>query len=145
MLIQTQEKARNTLKVCETSSRHRGGFRNDFQVRQIWIRSDLRPELPRFWMIYCNLRRFWYLTSRKWRGLNPPLHRTKLCFELSGLYTYCRGGSCHKDSNTVESFITLKLTCQLLIYTPSQWYSRVSRAYIGIVYILYRCGSSGVA
>ena len=38
-----------------------------------------------------------------------------------------RGGSSHKESNTMESLITHKRTCQLLIYTPSQWYSRMSR------------------
>ena len=30
-------------------------------------------------MIYCNFARFWYVTSRKWRGLNPPMI----------LYNYC--------------------------------------------------------
>ena len=29
-------------------------------------------------MIYSNLPRFWYVTSRKWRGLNPPLHNLKI-------------------------------------------------------------------
>ena len=36
-----------------------------------------------------------------------------------------RGGSSHKDSK--ESLITLKKTYQLLICTPSQWYSCMSR------------------
>ena len=36
------------------------------------------------------------------------------------------GGSSHKDSKMVESLITLKKTCQLLIFTPSLWYSRVT-------------------
>ena len=38
-----------------------------------------------------------------------------------------RSGSGDKDSNTAESLVTLKRTCQLLIYTPSQWYSCMSR------------------
>ena len=37
------------------------------------LRPELRPEFPRFWMIYCNWSRFWYVTSRKWRSLNSPL------------------------------------------------------------------------
>ena len=46
-----------------------------------------------------------------------------------------RGGSSHKDSNTVGSLITLKRTCQLLIYTSSQWYncmSRISRSALAL-------------
>ena len=38
-----------------------------------------------------------------------------------------KGESSHKDSNTVESLISLKRTCKLLIYPPSQWHSCMSR------------------
>ena len=34
---------------------------------------------------------------------------------------FCRDGSSHRSGNTVECLITLKRTCQLLIYTSSQW------------------------
>ena len=46
---------------------------------------------------------------------------------VSSRLSILRGGSSHKESNTVESLIALKKTCQLLIYTPSQWNSRMSR------------------
>ena len=61
--IEFSKKSPYLKKVC------RGGFRNDFLVRQVWIKSKTFSAL----MIYFNLERFWYFTSRKWRRLNPPL------------------------------------------------------------------------
>ena len=49
------------------------------------------------------------------------MRRLSMGFTISKKYgVESRGGSSHKNSDTVESSITLKRTCQLLIYTLSQ-------------------------
>ena len=77
-----------------------------------------------------------YLNIRRWKFVTFYLRYLR------------RGESSHKDNNnnTVESLITPKKTCQLLIYTPSQWYSYMSRpSTIMVKNVLDRCPPAPLA
>ena len=56
-------------------------------------------------MIFCNLSRFWYVTSRKWRGLNPPLRRLSCNYLCSTRFFH------RIESVTLDSRALLLLFC----------------------------------
>ena len=63
----------------KNSPRSRDGLRKDLLVRHIWIKIRIKTRTS---TVLNDFRNFWYVTSRKWLGLNPPLRSILIFFKI---------------------------------------------------------------
>ena len=94
---------------------NRGGFGNDFLVCQIWNKTRTWAELPRFWKIYCNLRRFWCVTSCKWRGLHQLILHLPVSSIMNGYFEVKRR-ICELTKIMFFSFYFVTIVTYFLIF-----------------------------